>query len=528
MLLLEAGPAHDESRFQGWAQQGETSAFARVIGGIKGQPVQARDLWYTPDRSFLFVNDLQNPYTCAEDFFLWIRGRQVGGRFLAWGRVGLRMSDYDFKAASRDGIGEDWPISYQELAPYYDHVENFLKLRGTSDNIPNLPDGKYVAEAGLGKLERRFKQTVESSWPERRVVPWRYVTRQATPVDPQTGKRITAPIAAALQTGRLTLRPDAIVSRININPGNGRASGVSYIDRHSRELNEISADVVMLCASTIESVRLLLNSACSQHPDGVGNSSGLLGRYFMDHCPAILFGNVPDSYGWELVDGNSAEDNHGGIYIPRYQNLETTTHSKFARGFNIQGIIGRGVVDEDAPATLGMMAQGEMLPYHDSRIMLDANKKDAWGIPVARIRTSMTNNEREMVRCQVDSMREMVDACGWSTDFAISVLGIENPENLMPNASWLERLMFRLSYRKSIGLGAAIHECGGARMGEDAGKSILNPLNQCWDAPNVFVTDSSCFVTSGAIGPTLTSMALTVRACEFITREYGSNNDLSA
>ena len=195
VLLLEAGPAHDESRFQGWAEQGETSAFARVIGGIKGQPVQARDLWYTPDRSFLFVNDLQNPYTCAEDFFLWIRGRQVGGRFLAWGRVGLRMSDYDFKAASRDGIGEDWPISYQELAPYYDHVENFLKLRGTSDNIPNLPDGKYVAEAGLAWSTSTG--ICVSSLPE--------VERSSTTVT--TISSVTVAVGTAAPSGSIAQRP---------------------------------------------------------------------------------------------------------------------------------------------------------------------------------------------------------------------------------------------------------------------------------------------------------------------------------
>ena len=467
VLLLEAGPAHDESRFQNWSQSGEASAFSRLLAGLRGQPVQARDLWFSTDKRFLFVNDLKNPYTLARDFYLWIRGRQVGGRFLSWGRVAIRMSDYDFKAASRDGFGEDWPITYADLVPYYEKVESFLGLVGTQENIVNMPDGLYAATAGLSMPEQRFKKTIESTWPERKVVPWRYVNKEATPVDPQTGKRLTAPILAAMRTGNLSLQPDSVVTRVNMEPASGRAKGITYVDRLSGEEHEASGNVVMLCASTIESIRLLLNSACESHPQGVGNSSGLLGRYFMDHSPAILFGKATDSHGWEQVDDNVAGENHGGVYIPRFQNLDSQTHPDFARGFNIQGMIGRSVVDNDAPSMLGMMAQGEMLPYFENRVTLDARKKDAWGVPAACIDVAMTDNEQNMIRCQVDSMREMVDACGWSTDFAISVHGIENPENLMPHANWLERSMFRRAYQKSIGLGAAIHECGGARMGAD-------------------------------------------------------------
>jgi choline dehydrogenase-like flavoprotein len=529
VLVLEAGPQLDEELFHQGGSFAAIGSWPRIKAALKGQHIQARASFFAAEKSFLFVNDLENPYTYPkDDFYLWIRSRNVGGRFLNWGRVALRMSDYDFKAASHDGIGEDWPIHYEELVPYYEQVEDFLGIIGTKDGIANLPDGKYVAEAGLSSYEQSFKDTVESRWPERKVVPWRYVRKEATPPDATGEKRTTAPLAAAEATGRLTLRPNSIVTRIETDSATGRATGVTYIDRKSKDVATASSNVVVVCASTIESIRILLNSRSTKHPDGLGNSSGLVGRYFMDQCPSLVFGSVPDSNGWELVDGTGPADNHGGIYIPRFQNLDEVTHPGFKRGFNIQGMIGRGFVPEGMPALFGFMGQGEMLPYESNRVSLDTRKKDAWGVPVPHITLRMSDNERNMLRAQIESTKEMVDAAGYSIDFAASMLGLDDPNNLLPNAGWLERFMFRQSFKKSMGLGAAIHECGGARMGSDPAKSVLNAYNQCWDASNVFVTDSACFATNGTCGPTLTTMALTTRACEFIANEYQGSPELSS
>jgi choline dehydrogenase-like flavoprotein len=241
----------------------------------------------------------------------------------------------------------------------------------------------------------------------------------------------------------------------------------------------------------------------------------------MDQCPCLVFGFVPGKDGWELVDGTSAADNHGGIYIPRFQNLDRITHPNFKRGFNIQGMIGRGYVPEGSPSLFGFMGQGEMLPHYENCITLDPSKKDAWGIPAPRVTLRMTDNERNLMRFELDTIKEMVRTCGWGIDFAGSALGLDDPDNILPNGGWFERFMFRKSFKKSMGLGASIHECGGIRMGNDPKKSLLNSYNQCWDANNVFVTDSSCFVSGGTCGPTLTTMALTVRACEYIARELG-------
>ncbi|TXS91870.1 GMC family oxidoreductase [Parahaliea maris] len=527
VIALEAGPAHDEARFQQIGGMKPPRALERMLSGIKGQHVQARASWFSPDKDFLFVNDLKNPYTNSGEHYLWVRGRQVGGRFQTWGRVALRMSDVDFKAASMDGIGEDWPISYADLEPYYDHVEKFLGIIGAPAGIPNLPDGTFASRAGESQLERQFRETVQAKWPERKFTPWRYVQKDATCPDANGEKHITSPIAAGLASGRLTLQPDAVVKCINTDASTGKATGVTYIDRTTKQEHHIEANVVVVCASTIESVRILLNSTSSRHPNGLGNTNGVLGRYFMDQVNGMVFGTVPGSFGWEGVDSQSPADNHGGFLIPRFQNLNGVTHPEFARGYNIQGMAGRIGVPEHVPSLFGMTAQGEMLPSYDNCISLHRSKKDAWGVPVADVCIAMSENERKMLRNQMDTMKEMVVSNGWNIEMAASALGLENPETLMPHDNWFERLMFRLSYRKSIGLGSAIHECGGARMGSDPANSVVNAQNQCWDAENVFVTDSSCFVTNGSVGPTLTGMALTTRACEFIAGQYSGTSQFA-
>ena len=528
VLVLEAGPYLKEDWFHGGGGfDMNFLSLSRVQAFLKGQYKQARYSLFSAEKSFLFVNDRQNPYTSAgEDYYLWVRGRNVGGRFLSWGRVAVRMSDYDFKAASHDGWGQDWPISYDELVPYYDQVEDFLGIVGTSEGLPNLPDGKYVKQAGLSRLERRMKEKVESEWPERHIIPWRYLVEEATPRDESGQYRTSSPLAAAQRTGRMELRPNAPVKQVDIDPSTGRATGVTYVDTATKQSHKVSANVVVICASTIESVRLLLNSACAEHPAGLGNSSGTLGRYFMDQCPCMVFGTVPGETGGEVVDGTSHEDNHGGIYIPRFQNLDSVTHPKFKRGFNIQGIAGRPPVPEGARSVWGFMGQGEMLPHVENTVTIDRRRKDAWGIPAARITLNMTENEHQVMLCEVDTIMEMAKLMGWEMDFAACSLGIMNDGKLLPFGSALDRAVFRMAYKRTVGLGAAIHECGGARMGDDPATSVLNARNQVWDAKNVFVTDSSCFASNGTCGPTLTTMALTVRACEYIAENYGNGGEL--
>lgn len=513
VLLLEAGPALDESVFKRPPLQRPVNSMDRIKAGIQGQPTQARCSWFSPDKKELFVNDLKNPYTTSSDDYLWVRGRQVGGRFLSWGRVGVRMSDYDFKAASRDGIGEDWPISYEDLAPYYDRVESFLQMVGRNDGIENLPDGNFTQEAGLSSFEQKFKETIQARWSDRQLTPWRYAPTSATHGD-STGKtRSTSPIEAAKATGRLTLRPNSIVTKLNVDEQSGLAAGVMFIDAESKVTQSVSANIVMMCASTIETIRILLNS-------GVANSSGLVGQYFMDQTNGIVFGTVPGSTGFELVDGKHPGENHGGFLIPRFQNMGSDKRDNFARGFNIQGMAGRIPVPDFIPTLFGLTVQGEMLPNRANQITVNKRKTDAWGVPVANVNITMRENERNMADAQMRTILEMVKEMGWSVEIACNALGIYNKDNLMKGSNWFERTLFRLTYKRSVGFGSAIHECGGARMGTTAENSVLNAYNQSWDVPNLFITDSSCFMTNGSCGPTLTTMALTVRAAEYIAKEY--------
>ena len=441
-----------------------------------------------------------------------------GGRLNSYGRMLLRSSDHEFKAATRDGHGEDWPIGYDDLAPYYDRVEELLGIYGTTEGLPNLPDGKYCGTSLLTEAEQDFKTTVEARWPERRVVPWRYEA-------PNLG-RVPVGIAAARDTGRLTIRTDAVVKRITLDARTGRADGAVFIDRVTKTEHHVRAAVVVLCASTIESVRLLLNSACPTHPDGLANSSGLLGRYFMDQTPALMFASDPRHPGYQsatVAPNDPFYGPSGGFYIPRFLNLEGRAETGFARGFAVQGFAGRLPTPEDQPGVVGMMSFGEMLPYRDNRISLDAKRVDAWGIPVPRIRLSITDNERALMTAQVANLREMAEASGYTVHFAGSSLGLDAGK-VWPDANAFSRLIFRLGFKASLAMGAAIHECGGARMGHDPTTSVLNEYNQTWDVPNLFVTDASAYVSNGAVGPTLTIMALTARACEYIAEHHATGN----
>lgn len=528
VLVLEAGGPLPEEKFElaAKAQFAAIGSWARIKAGMTGQHKQALTSFYSPEKAFLFVNDNEHPYKSAEDFYLWLRGKQVGGRFLAWGRVGLRMSDYTFKFKSHEGAGFDWPIGYADVAPYYEQVERFLGMHGNDDGIAYCPAGVYEKPAGLSKAEQKFKAAAEGLYPDAKVMAWRYVRKEATPVDTQRN-RTTTPLQAAVATGRLTLRANSPVERIDTDASTGKATGVTYIDAASGSRHQVRADVVVVCASTIESIRLLLNSRGEKHPNGLGNSSGLVGRYFMDQMLTLGFGTVPGFKGGELVDAKSPADNHGGIYIPRFRQLKAPGSLGYAGGFNLQGIVGRPMLPPHMDSVFGLTGHGEILPHADNKVTL-AGKRDRLGVPIPSVHIRLRDNDVKLLRDQVNTQMAMMKAAGLSIDFLISPLGIESDGPFMPNAKWYERLMFRLAYKRSVAVGGAIHECGGARMGDDPKTSVLNAMNQVWDAPNVFVTDSSCFVTNGTCGPTLTTMALTVRACEHIAANYGQTAELRA
>ncbi|HWQ32478.1 MAG TPA: GMC family oxidoreductase [Blastocatellia bacterium] len=494
------------------------------------QPIQSRCYAGNEYSAHLFVDDIDNPYTTPADKpFWWIRSRQVGGRTIVWGRQSYRYSDYEFKAASRDGYGEDWPLSYKDLEPYYSEVEEFIGISGSYENLPQLPDSRFLPPMAMTCGEHLLKKAVEKNFSNRKVI----IGRAAILTRPHNGRAachwcghcdrgcttfsyFSSPgstLPAAAKTGRMTLRPNAVVREVLIDTNTGKAKGVRIIDQNTKRDYEEYARVVVLCASTLESTRIMLNTKTRQHPNGLGNSSGALGHYLMDHIyPMGVRGIMPKLRGqaYDYSDGRA-----NGIYVPKFRNV-FDKHPKFIRGYGMQGSVNMGYnywktkyipgfgadfkkqareIPYEPNFFLG--AWGEMLPRFENRVTINQNKVDAWGIPVLHIECTHSDNEAAMAADAFECAKEMALAAG------AEITGeVRNPSPP----------------------GFCIHEVGTARMGADKKTSVLNKWNQSWDVKNLFVTDGACFTSIGCANPTLTMMAITARACDYLVEEYKRGN----
>lgn len=466
--------------------------------------------------SKFFVKDHENPYTTPDDApFMWFRGRQVGGRSITWGRQVYRWSDLDFEANARDGHGNDWPIRYRDIAPWYTHVERFIGVTGAREGLAQLPDGEFQPAMPMTVVERAAREKILKAFGGERVMT---IGRAAILTKVHNGRMpchycgscergcVThsyfsshaATLPAAQKTGRLTLRPHSVVAEVLYDPKLGRARGVRVIDALTMQEREYTARIVFLCASAIESVRLLLNSKSGTFPDGLANSSGLLGRSVMDHhYGSGASGTYPGH-----LDRRVTGRRPNGIYIARFRNVKSQ-HPDFLRGYGMQGGSSRAgwsrganlpgygadfkqsLIDDLGPWRLSASGWGETLPHPDNRITLDPEVKDKWGIPAARIEVRWRENERAMDRDMMTAMAEMLDAAG-CTD--IRTHASNNPP------------------------GHCIHEMGGARMSRTPDEGVLNAWNQAWDVKNLFVTDGACMASCACQNPSITYMALTARA----------------
>ncbi len=495
VLMLEAGrqldPVADfpEPDHEGGSR---VSLLTRVMATLRGQQVQARCMSFTPMTAHLFVNDRANPYTTGKGArFNWYRARQVGGRLHLWGRNALRISDLDLKAAEMDGFGDSWPLSYADLDPWYTRVEEFLGVTGAAAGIPNLPDGSYSHPHPLTKAERKLLAEMAEKWPERPATTCRIIHHMPD--------RMPPPLTAAAATGRFDLRSNAVVERIETDPETGLATGVTFIDAVSRERLTVPARQVAVAASTIESCRILLNSRGGRHPGGLGNSSGNLGRYLSDHLMVFRAGTLPEIEG--MGAGHDPYDfgQQSGIYIPSFRNVGRNEGRGFLRGYSLLGSVGR------LEPGWFFMAIGEVLPRADNRVELDPAKRDAWGIPVARVTLTHSDNERAMVHDMNESLRDV------SRTFGL-------PDDLLGKEGLISKLAYKVAgplvYTPEGALipGSSIHETGGACMGDDPKRHVTDRHNRLHDASNVFVTDSASFPTNPFHNPGLTIMALSARA----------------
>jgi choline dehydrogenase-like flavoprotein len=524
-LVLEAGrpisPDRDyvehvppwQMRFRGL---GDRAALAR------DQPIQrtcyACDEW----SSKFFVSDRENPYTFDKDKpFAWIRGRQVGGRSIMWGRHTYRWSDLDFEANGKDGLGCDWPLRYAEAAPWYDYVEDFVGISGLAEGLPQLPDGKFLPPMEFNCAERVVREALSRSFDGERVLTMGRVamlTREhrgrapchfCGPCERGCATRsyfssLNATLPEAQATGRLTLRPHSVVESLLYDQEKNRVDGIRVIDGKTHEAFEVGGRVVFLCASALESTRILLNSKSSRFPEGLANSSGELGKNLMDHVMGFgAEGRIPgneDRVPWGR--------RNSGLYVPRFRNVKSK-HSGFLRGYGFQGAgfrerwehgldtPGFGADFKHAlrnwgPWRLSFYGFGECLPNPANYVTLDPEVRDRWGIPALRIHMKWGENERALLKDMAVTAAEMLEAAG-ATD--IDLLQEDNPPGL------------------------TIHEMGTARMGRDPKTSVLNAFNQAHDVPNLFVTDGSSMASSSCVNPSITYMMLTARACDYAVKQ---------
>ena len=494
------------------------------------QPKQSRtDYVNSESTKHFFVNDLEHPYK-EEKPFNWIRGYHVGGRSLLWARHTYRLTDFDFNANLKEGIAIDWPIRYKDIAPWYDYVERYIGVSGKNENLPHFPNGIYLKPMELNCAEEVLQKKVNNSFDDRIVSNARiaHITEGTKPglgrVSCQYRNRCrrgcpygayfssnSSTLPAAELTGNMTLKPNSLVHEIIYDKNLRKATGVRVIDSNTKEVFDYKAKVIFLCASTVGSTSILMQSISERFPNGMGNDSGELGHNLMDHhfqvgADAIIEG-IEEKY---YIGRKPA-----GFYIPRFRNVGGDSNQKnYTRGYGYQGDASRGGVSKNAlelgygsdfkrsitkPGdwSIGMQAFGEILPYHENKMYLDLDDKDSWGFPKVVFDAEIKENELNMRKDMMQQAIEMFEAAG--------------AKEIVP-------------YDKNYIFGNGIHEMGTARMGDNPKNSVLNKHNQIHAVKNVYVTDGSCMTSSGNANPSLTYMALTARAVKHAIQELNKKN----
>ena len=445
----------------------------------------------------VWVDEQEVPYTFeAANPYNWVRVRLFGGRSLFWSRQSFRLSDYEFKAKSHDGFGEDWPIGYADLAPFYSRVEEIFQVSGAMDGPPQMPDGNFVPDTTpwSGSMQRFIAAARPYNMP---------VCKQRAALGRDgLASSVNLLLPDAEKTGKLTSISNAVVRELTLDKNTGKPNGCHFVDRLSRREMTVKAPVIVLAAGTLESTRLLLNSK-------IGNSSGVMGHYLMDQIyGAGVVCSVP-----EARNGRSTKALMGGsAIVPRFRNIDTKS-DKFLRGYALNVTSRTGTIeprnfaaygaelqrklDEYYGSAFQMTIMGEVLGRYENHVRIDKEKVDAWGIPVLRIETKYTDNEYNMAKDAVESGSAVAEAAGFE------ILS----KNVVPNPP-----------------GYSIHEVGTCRMGDDPKRSVLNKWCQSHDHRNLFVVDGASFTSAGWQNPTMTILSLSMRASEHLADEMQKQN----
>jgi choline dehydrogenase-like flavoprotein len=525
VALVCAGRPLKDGDYREHVQPYELKYQARANDLIRRtRPVQKDCYACTEYNQDWFCNDIDEPYTTekGKPFSFQGRMRVTGGRTNVWGRHSYRFSQQDLKGHSFDGAGADWPLDYQDLVPYYELVEDYVGISGMVENVPELPDSKFLPTMPLTCVEEKVRTSIKAKFG--RTLTMGRLANLTTPLNGRAACHYCGPcergcvthsyfnsafttVADALKTGKCTHIPNAMVYQVLMDEATSKARGVSYVDRVTRETREVRAKTVVLCAQALESTRILMNSA----PGGLGNSSGVLGHYLMDHMWVAggANGEFPDMPGKPSLNDPRRP---GGPYVIRFRNTANgERHKDFLRGYGFQGgsalnfayaAPGFGQAYKDAVKngqwTMNLVGFGECLPYENNRCSINKDVTDIFGIPVLHFDIAWGENEKTMIRDMAVSAGEMLEAAGAKNVRTFAL------EDRIP--------------------GYSIHEMGTARMGSDPKTSVLNQFQQAHDVKNLFVMDAAGFPSGGCQNPTLTIMALAVRSTDHLMAEMKKGN----
>lgn len=492
---------------------------------VKENPILNTCYAFNESTEHFFVKDKEHPYVQTKPFD-WIKGYQVGGKSLLWARMTQRWSAMDFESNAKDGVGVDWPIRYKDIAPWYSYVEKFVGISGNKDGLAQLPDGEFLPPMEMNCVEKHLKERIESSYSDRKLIigrtanlsqahlgrgPCQYRSRcnRGCPFGGYFSSN-SATLPAAMSTGNLTLRPFSVAQSIIYDESKGVAKGVRIIDSETKNVEEYFADVIFVNAGTLNTTALLMNSTSTRFPNGLGNDSGVLGHYLMDHNYRGSISADVDGFMDKYYFGRRPN----GIYIPRFRNFGDDRQEDFLRGYSYSGGAGRAGTNtensadsfgadfkekltEPGPWKFRLQGMGEHLPHIDNHVSLSETKQDQWGMPILEIDCEYKENELTMLKDILNTGGEMLDKAGFKN--------------------------IRKTDAKKVP-GSGIHEMGTARMGKDPKTSILNGFNQMHAVKNLFVTDGACMTSSACQNPSITYMALTARAVDHAVNEMKKQN----
>ena len=495
---------------------------------LDDNPLITRAAGFGDDTKHFFVQDKDHPYV-QEKPFDWIRGYQVGGKSLTWGRACQRWSEFEFTAPERFGYGIGWPIGYQDVAPWYSHVEEFIGVCGNKDGLESMPDGEYLPPFELNCVQQLVQQKIRENYKDRHLVHarWAHLT-QPKKIHIEQGRggcqarnlcmrgcpyggyfsSVSSTLPWAAQTGNLTVRPHSVVHSIIYNKKTGKAGGVKVIDANTKEVHEFSAKVIFLNASALNSNLVLLNSKSDRFPNGLGNDSGVLGKYVAFHNYRASVAADIDGFENKYYFGRNPTE----PILANYRNLRQQD-TDYVGGFTTFMGAYRTRGTEAAQTEIGeklkenmrlpggwkvyMYMQGETIPKATNKVTLSKDEKDQWGIPLLVTSVGYDENDEKMIRDFLKESAEMLEKSGGKNI-------VQHDNKQAP--------------------GLDIHEMGGCRMGKDPETSMLNEWNQLHACKNVFVTDGACMTSTGNQSPSLLYMALTARAVDHAVKELKNGN----